>query len=192
MTEFVARVRGELFRLFCKYFKKNIDIAEGLRIYKGFTLEGRGKVWIGKNCVVAGIRGDRSQYVCIDTHDPEAVIRIGDDVHLFAARITARFEIVIGNKVLIEETGILDTDFHALDVSRQLPLGENRTNCRIRIGNNVSVGAKSIITKGVSVGDNAIVGPGSVVKSSIPAGSIVFGNPARVVKAVVSAPKEAS
>lgn len=48
----------------------------------------------------------------------------------------------------------------------------------ITLGNNVFIGAGTIILPGVDIGDNTIIGAGSVVRESIPANSIAFGNPA--------------
>ncbi len=56
--------------------------------------------------------------------------------------------------------------------------------CRIapiNIGNNVFVGAGSIILCGVTVGDNVVIGAGSVVARDIPSGSVACGNPCVVV-----------
>lgn len=52
----------------------------------------------------------------------------------------------------------------------------------VHIGNNVFIGAGSIILPGVNIGDNSIIGAGSVVKHSIKSGSVVAGNPARKIK----------
>ena len=43
----------------------------------------------------------------------------------------------------------------------------------ISIGNNVWIGANSIILPGVTIGDGAIIGAGSVVVKSIPSNVIV-------------------
>ena len=51
----------------------------------------------------------------------------------------------------------------------------------VRIGNNVWIGAGTIILKGIEIGDAAVIGAGSVVTKSIPAGSKVVGVPARVL-----------
>jgi putative colanic acid biosynthesis acetyltransferase WcaB len=50
------------------------------------------------------------------------------------------------------------------------------------IGNNVEVGANSVILGGVIIGDGAKIGAGSVVVNNVPAGAVVVGNPARVIK----------
>jgi acetyltransferase-like isoleucine patch superfamily enzyme len=136
-------------------------------------------VIIGKDCVVDGIIGDDSHYVCIDSYHPATVIRIGNNARLFAARIGAKYQIIIGDDVLIEESGIVDTDFHSIDKGRGDPFNENQEKCKVSIGDRVSIGARSIITKGVTIGEDAIVSPGSVVTASVKSGTIVCGNPAR-------------
>lgn len=52
---------------------------------------------------------------------------------------------------------------------------------KIKIGNNVFIGANSIVLPNVSIGENCIIGAGSVVTKSIPANSIAAGNPAKVI-----------
>jgi len=51
-----------------------------------------------------------------------------------------------------------------------------------RIGNDVWVGANSVILKGVVVHDGAIVGAGAVVTKDVSPYTIVAGNPAREIK----------
>ena len=54
----------------------------------------------------------------------------------------------------------------------------------VTIGNNVVIGARSIILPGTTIGDNTIIGAGAVVKGTIPSGVVVAGNPARVIKTI--------
>jgi len=51
----------------------------------------------------------------------------------------------------------------------------------ITIGNNVVLGAKSILLYGITVGDNSVVASGAVVTKDVPPYSIVGGNPAKVI-----------
>ena len=55
---------------------------------------------------------------------------------------------------------------------------------RVKIGNNVFIGAKSIILKGVTIGDNVIIGAGSVVAKDIPGNCVAAGNPCRVIMSI--------
>lgn len=50
------------------------------------------------------------------------------------------------------------------------------------IGNNVWIGTRCVILPGVHIGDNVVVGAGSVVTKDIPSCVLAAGSPARVVK----------
>lgn len=52
---------------------------------------------------------------------------------------------------------------------------------RVNIGNNVFIGAESVVLPGVTIGDNVVIGANSTVTHDIPAGSVAVGSPARVV-----------
>lgn len=179
MNHFIARLRGNIAIRRCRLFRKNSVIGSGLKLFGKLVIKGKGKVIIGQDCTISGIQGDRSQYVTLYTHSPDAVITIGNKARLYAARFSCRFSITIGDEVLIEEAGIADTDFHSLDISRKTP-NETSEKCRIMIGNRVSIGSRSLINKGVRIGEDAIVCPGSIVSASVPGASIVSGNPARI------------
>ena len=56
----------------------------------------------------------------------------------------------------------------------------------IRIGNDVWIGMRSIILKGVTIGDGAVIAAGSVVTRDVPAGTLYGGNPARFIKELPS------
>jgi|GEM_PF-1116410 len=181
MRDMLARLRGELFTAWCRLFRKNIRIGPGLRIYKRFSIRGSGTVGIGKNCLVDGIIGDRRQYCCIDTGNADSRVRIGDNARLFAVKMWVKFSVVIGSDVLIEECGIIDTDFHSIDRLRTSPPPlEHFEKCRIIIGDRVCIGARSVMTKGVSIGDDAVISPGSIITRSIPARFFACGNPAKI------------
>lgn len=52
----------------------------------------------------------------------------------------------------------------------------------VKIGNNVFIGANTIIVSEVTIGDDSIVGAGSVVTKNIPPNEIWAGNPAKFIK----------
>ena len=51
------------------------------------------------------------------------------------------------------------------------------------MGNNVWIGGGAIILPGVTIGDNVVIGAGSIVTKDIPDNVIAAGNPYRVIRA---------
>ncbi len=51
----------------------------------------------------------------------------------------------------------------------------------ITIGNNVMIGARSIIMYNVNIGHDVVIAAGSIVTKDVPDYSVVAGNPARIV-----------
>lgn len=52
---------------------------------------------------------------------------------------------------------------------------------RVTIGDNVFIGAESIVLPNITIGSNVIIGAGSVVSKDIPSGTVYVGNPAKLV-----------
>lgn len=52
---------------------------------------------------------------------------------------------------------------------------------RVDIGDNVFIGADTVVLPGVSIGDNSVIGANSTVTKSIPANVVAAGNPAKVI-----------
>lgn len=180
MRDIIARIRGYLFILKNSYINRNISVGAGLKMYCKLDIRGKGRISIGDNCVVSRISGDRRQWVTIYTHSPSAVVVIGDNAKLFAARFSSKFEIIIGDDFLMEESSIMDTDFHSISTDRGEPT-ESKEKCRVHIGHRVSIGSRSIVCKGSTIGDDVVIYPSSVVNKKVPSGAIVYGNPLRVM-----------
>ncbi len=131
--------------------------------------------------------------VILRTLYPGAKIIIGKDCGLSGTVICSAQEIEIGNNCLIGADVIIsDTDFHSIQPeNRRYERRKEKINhSKIKIGNNVFIGTKSIVMKNVEIGDNSVIGAGSVVTKSIPANVIAAGNPAVVIKSLVKKEKE--
>ena len=66
------------------------------------------------------------------------------------------------------------------DASTKHYLGYTKI-ANVKIGDNVFIGADSVVLPGVVIGDNVIIGANSSVTRSIPDNSVVVGSPARVI-----------
>jgi acetyltransferase-like isoleucine patch superfamily enzyme len=111
----------------------------------------------------------------------EGRIEIGDCSGMTGAVISARQLVRVGNHVNIGGgVRIYDHDFHSLDPIQRRTRESDQANVRsapVEIGNDVFIGAGSIILKGAKLGDGCIVGAGSVVgRGEYPAGTVVRGN----------------
>ncbi|MFR9644741.1 MAG: acyltransferase [Rikenellaceae bacterium] len=114
-----------------------------------------------------------------------AVLSVGENVGMSQAAIICHHKITIGNNVKIGGgVCIYDTDFHSLDsvIRSSSEDTKHKVMKAVIIGDNVFIGAHSLVLKGVTIGENSIVGAGSVVTKSIPANQIWAGNPAKFIK----------
>lgn len=89
------------------------------------------------------------------------------------------------NHITIGDNVTLAPKVHILahDASTYLFFGKTRAS-DVRIGNNVFIGASSIILPGVTIGNRVIIGAGSIVTKDIPDNSVAVGNPARIIYSV--------
>ena len=60
----------------------------------------------------------------------------------------------------------------------------------VTTGNNVWIGGNTVILPGINIGDNVVIGAGSVVTKDIPAWSFAAGNPCKVIRKITEEDKE--
>ncbi len=110
-------------------------------------------------------------------------------------RILNAGKITIGDQTYINPNGVMRIK-HSLTIGHHCAIGWNCTfmdndhhtvngkeeALAIHIGNNVWMGAGSVILKGVSIGDNSIVAAGSVVTKSFGPRLLIGGVPAKIIK----------
>jgi acetyltransferase-like isoleucine patch superfamily enzyme len=107
-------------------------------------------------------------------------ITIGDYVLVSpGTRISASDEITIGDSVMMANgVYITDSDWHGI-YDRT---ARNGRVTPVHIGDNVWIGDRATVLKGVTIGQNSVVAANAVVTRDVPANVVVAGNPARVVK----------
>lgn len=113
----------------------------------------------------------------------------GKHVH-FGKRIYANF-----NLTLVDDTHIYVGDYTMFGPNVTIAtaghpiLPELREkgyqyNIPVHIGKNCWFGAGVIVVPGITIGDNVVIGAGSVVTKDIPSNVIAVGNPCRVLREV--------
>jgi len=109
-------------------------------------------------------------------------ILLGDYVLLSpGVQISSATKIRIGNNCMIgAETQISDCDWHGT-YNRVRPF---RCSKEINIEDNVWIGQRAMIGKGVHIGENSIIAAGAVVNSDVAKNTIVGGNPAKHIKSI--------
>ena len=121
------------------------------------------------------------QPVIIKTVNHGAQIIIGDYVGVSGCTISATTSITIGNHVLLGSGCLItDSDAHPIDPDERR-LGGGCVSKPIVIEDDVFIGARAIVLKGVTIGKGSVIGAGAVVSKSIPSYSIAVGNPAKVI-----------
>lgn len=127
------------------------------------------------------------------TMTENAKIEIGDRVGISSACIWSKERITIGNDVNIGgDCLIIDNDAHPHDYIKRrrkfiTDFGEEKYNMSIpaspiKIDDDVWIGARCQILKGVHIGARSIIAAGSVVTKDIPSDCVAGGNPAKVIK----------
>jgi acetyltransferase-like isoleucine patch superfamily enzyme/coenzyme F420-reducing hydrogenase beta subunit len=91
--------------------------------------------------------------------------------------ITCACYIKIGkNCHIAKDVVIRDLDGHYIEDAKY------RTAKPVVIGDNVWIGYRAMILKGVTIGEGAIIAAGSIVTKDVPPRSIAAGNPAKVIR----------
>lgn len=198
------RIPRMLRKMFYKSYNRflfwinGVEFGKNMQIFNKFYLSKHSdaKIAIGENFIFTNdeafnplcrnIRG------CVYASEG-SVIQIGDDVGISSACIWAKERIVIGNNVKIGgDCILLDTDAHNLDYRiRNSNKKDNQgrfidsltaASAPIIIEDDVLIGTRCLILKGVTIGARSIIGSGSIVTKSIPADCIAAGNPCKVIK----------
>ncbi len=94
-----------------------------------------------------------------------------DDTHIYVGDCT-----MFGPNVTIATAG------HP--ILPELRVQGYQYNAPVRIGRNCWLGAGVIVLPGVTIGDNVVVGAGSVVTKDLPDNVVAVGNPCRVLRPV--------
>ncbi|MBQ7919164.1 MAG: sugar O-acetyltransferase [Lachnospiraceae bacterium] len=130
------------------------EIGEGCYIEPPFHSN-----WGGKHCHFGKMVYANFNLTCVD------------DTHIYVGDYT-----LIGPNVTIATAG------HP--IQPQMREQGYQYNMPVHIGRNCWIGAGVVIVPGVTIGDNVVIGAGSVVTKDLPDNVVAVGNPCKVLREV--------
>lgn len=117
-----------------------------------------------------------------------AELTIGDHVGMTNVCLLCQNKIEIGDYVLLgADVMVMDSNFHDTDWKGRMDGAHGINGAKtapVKIGDNVFIGTRSIICKGVTVGARSIIAAGSVVVRDIPEDCIAGGNPCKIIRKI--------
>lgn len=134
--------------------KAKMNITGNARISPTVSLRWGENIYLGKNSHI-------SQYCC-----------------LWAGKNS---KIVLGDNLLMGPGVKIFSLNHGINAGIPMNI-QPPTEKDVIIGNDVWLGANTVVVAGVTIGDGAIVAAGSVVTKDVPEYTIVGGNPAKMIK----------
>lgn len=116
-------------------------------------------------------------------------VHFGDGVYAnFGLTCVDDTHIYVGSHTLFGPNVVLATAGHPM--MPELRKYGIQYNMPIHIGENCWLGAGVIVVPGVTIGDNVVIGASSVVTKDIPSNSVAMGTPCRVVRQINDHDKE--
>ena len=167
------------------------EVGENSSFHYPLRLQGGGsrRIHIGDRTSIQAysVLGAWERYGQDEHYEPEIII--GNDCNIGEfCHITAINKITIGDGLLTGRFVYIGDNAHgglSLEEADTPPARRHLTSKgEIKIGRNVWIGDKVSIFGGVTIGDNVIIGANSIVTHDIPSNSMAAGAPAKVVKSL--------
>ena len=184
MTEFEKMVNGQL------YQPSDPELRERYQVSRNYQRDFNSEENADKReKILRKWLGQTGEDIFIE---PSFFCDYGVNIHLgdhFYANFNCTFldvcPIHIGEHAMLGPNVQILTPLHPLDPEERISGFEY--GAPVKIGKNFWAGAGAIILPGVTLGDNVVVGAGSVVTKSFGDNVLLAGNPARVIRPITEA-----
>ena len=189
VVNWVTRKRTSLYTLWISHFLGYVG--EDCLFESPLILQGAGqcRIKIGSYSGIGHhtVLGCWEHYGRDEHYMPEIIIgnhcNIGEYCHISAIR-----KITIGDGLLTGRFVYIGDNSHgglSLEEADTPPSKRNLVSKgEIFIGRNVWIGDRVSVLGGVTIGDNVIIGAGSIVTRDIPSNSLAVGAPAKTIKTI--------
>ncbi len=158
------------------YLRSGASVGPRVRVWGAPSISNQGTLIVGDRARLVSTMATLEIAV-----GPNGTLYIGERVFInYGCSIAATESIRIGARSTIGTHVIMmDNDFHRLEPERR---DELPPSAPIVLGENVWLGARVIVLRGVTIGDGSAIGAGSVVARDIPPRAVAAGVPAKVIR----------
>lgn len=131
------------------------------------------------NKLVMGRRSTIESRACINNGVGDVIIGNNSRIGIGSTVIGP---VVIGNDVRLAQNIVISGLNHNYEDVDRLIHEQGVSRSLVTVGDDVWIGANSVITAGVTIGKHSVVAAGSVVTRSLPEYCVAAGSPAKVLK----------
>ena len=176
LTRIFCAIQRRLYFLNKPFYKK---FGKRALVYRPFFLKGTKYIEIDDYSFVS--YGARIELIKQEGKTPSLKIGKG-------CSIEQRLHLTCGEKITIGNNCMILANTMITDINHDLEIGEKPYNLQlfqtksVEIGDNVFIGMGSFIMPGTKLGNNVVVGANSVVKGEFKDNVMIVGSPARIVK----------
>ncbi len=155
---------------------RRIRLGDDTRVesFVSLSVAREGSIDIGSNC-------ELRSFACLEADTGRIVLGDGCSVNPFCS-LNGYGGLQIGSDVRIASHSVILSSTHRFD-DIDTPIRSQGMEAKPTvIGDDVWIGAHSIVVGGVRIGSHSIIGAGAVVLGDIPAFAVAAGVPARVIR----------
>lgn len=191
-------IRSGVYRPLFAKGSENAFVEPGVELFHMDNIRVGQSVYVDRHCRLhaspaaielgAGTRVMRGAYLCsyVSNAKPGEGIVTGKNCWIGVDAVISAGQggIFMGDNVLIAAQAVIvcgNHDFEKLDTDT---LDQAYYGRPIHIGDNVWIGAHTVILGGVTIGEHAVIAAGAVVNSDVEPYTVVGGVPARVLKRI--------
>ena len=158
------------------YFRSATHLGKKVRLWGKAAVKNEGSLTIADRVRMVG------RFVPLEIGvRPGAKLTIGESTYInYGCSIGATQLVQIGPNCNIGTyVIIIDNDFHHLQPERRHEMPESAP---IILEENVWLGARVVVLRGVTIGAGSVIGAGSIVNRDIPPRTLAAGMPAKVIR----------